>query len=247
MPRRSTRSLVRLTLLVGATALAAVACSSGNGEQQLLENFFRAARVRDNTTLGNIAAVSFNPRTEGAVQDFEIVTIGEEQRRTLQLRELASEEARAKQEEADFSKRRQEFVNANRATLERLAKPGAQPAARGKDAEVQQAATRWRDEHGAVQKRLSEARARLSRERAQAVNSLTPAGQADVDVSALEQVEVITKRVTVNAEVRTPDGQTVPRTMVFTMQRAVGKRGGETLEGRWLITGLQQQAVTATS
>jgi len=54
-------------------------------------------------------------------------------------------------------------------------------------------------------------------------------------------VEVISKQVTVEAEVKSPDGQTTtPKTLVFTFQRAIGKKDGQTTEGRWIITGLQQ-------
>ena len=37
----------------------------------------------------------------------------------------------------------------------------------------------------------------------------------------------------------------MPRTLVFTFQRAVGNAGGQTREGRWLIIGLQQQGAAA--
>jgi hypothetical protein len=32
---------------------------------------------------------------------------------------------------------------------------------------------------------------------------------------------------------------------VFTFERAVGKKGGQTTEGRWMITGLQPQGGAA--
>jgi hypothetical protein len=67
-----------------------------------------------------------------------------------------------------------------------------------------------------------------------------------VDVSNVK-VELVTKEVTVDAQVRTPEGPTAPRTLVFTFMRAVGTEGGQAREGRWLITGLQQQASTPTS
>jgi hypothetical protein len=54
-------------------------------------------------------------------------------------------------------------------------------------------------------------------------------------------VDVISKAVTVNAQVKSPEGQTTPRTLIFTFQRAVGKKDGQTSEGRWMITNLQQQ------
>jgi hypothetical protein len=58
MTNSRTHSLVALVLVVFSFALFEIACSSAPPEQQLLINFFRAARVRDNTTLANISAVS---------------------------------------------------------------------------------------------------------------------------------------------------------------------------------------------
>jgi hypothetical protein len=240
MPRSIVRSVILLPVLLGFAALP-IACGSSSPEEQLLTSFFRAARVRDNQTLSNIAAVTFNPNREGVVENFTVVEMGQEQRRTVDLRELTEAEARAREEEAEFSKRRQEFQASNRDAVDRVAKAQAskQPL-RGRDAEFEAELTKWRDEHGEYQRRLSEARARLNSERAQAVGSLTPPGQADVDVSRMD-VELISKDVVVDARVRTPEGELEPRTLVFTFQRAIGREGEETREGRWIITGLQQR------
>jgi hypothetical protein len=245
MPGSPARSGVSLVLVVAGLALFEIACSSAPPEQQLLISFFRAARVRDNTTLGNISAVTFNPRTDGTVQDFEVVAVSPEQRRPVQIRALLDEEAKAREEEAAFTKKQAEFQTANREAIGRVAKAeSARQPVSGADAAVQASIARWRTEQAQYSKRLSDARTRLSRERNQAVSSLTPPGQPDVDVSNMD-VELVSKEVTVNAQVRTPEGQTVPRTLVFTFQRAVGSAGGQTREGRWLIVGLQQQGAAA--
>ena len=240
-------SLVSLILVVVGLCIFEIACSSAPPEQQLLINFFRAARVRDNTTLGNISAVNFNPRTDGTVEDFEIAAVGPEQRRPVQIRALIDEEAKAKEEEAAFTKKQAEFQTANREAIGRVAKAeSARQPVRGPDAAVQASITKWRAEQAQYSKRLSDVRTRLTRERNQVVSSLTPPGQPDVDVSNMD-VELVTKEVTVNAQVRTPEGQTVPRTLVFTFQRAVGTAGGQTREGRWIITGMQQPGAAPTS
>src|SRR5919106_3599550 len=195
-------SLVSLILVVFGLALFEIACSSTPPEQQLLINFFRAARVRDNTTLGNIAAVNFNPRTDGTVEDFEIVTVGPEQRRPIQIRALMDEEAKAKEEEAAFARKQAEFQTANREAISRVARAeSARQPVRGADAVVQASITKWRAEQAQHSRRLSDVRTRLMRERNQAVGSLTPPGQPDVDVSNMD-VELVTKEVTVNAQVR---------------------------------------------
>ena len=246
MLRRRVHNAVVVMALAGL-ALVEAACGSATPEEQLLTTFFRAARVRDNTTLGNIAAITFNPRSEGTVEQFEIVSVGQEQRRGIDLKALVAEEATAKGEEETFSRRRIEFQTANQEAIQRVAKAeSARQEVRGPDAAVLASLTKWRQEQAQHSRRLSDVRARLSRERSAAVNSLTLPGQPDVDVSNMD-LAIVSKQVTVNAQVRTPDGQTVPRTIVFTFQKAVGTQSGETRDGRWMITGLQQQAAPPVS
>lgn len=132
-------------------------------------DFFQAARLADHTVLATVATVGLNPRTEGAVQDFELVSMGDEQRHPL--------------------------------------------GADGANGRVAVAAL--------------------------AVQSLTPRGQPDVEIAPM-RVEMVVKPVTVQARVRTPDGRTVPRILVFTFTRASAVHGGNTLDGRWIITGLRQ-------
>ena len=122
---------------------------------------------------------------------------------------------------AAFTRQQAEFLAANRDAIGRVAKAeSARQPVRGADAAVQASMTKWRTDQAQYSRRVSDARTRLTRERGQAVGSLTPPGQPDVDVSNME-VELVSKAVTVNAQVRTPEGQTVPRTFVFTFQRAV--------------------------
>ena len=239
------RKLVALVLhapVIAGFALLAAACGSNAPEQQVLTNFFRASRVRDNATLANLTAVSFDPRTDGTVQDFDIVSVGEEQRRTLQIKQLTDEEEKAKQADADFAKKKKEYQDANLEAIERVVKAERSGGTvRGKDAEVQAAWQKWRTEQSAYQKKASEAKAKLANERALAINSLTAPGRPDVDVSGMD-VALVTKQVTVNAEVRDPSGNTTPKTLLFTLQKAVGKGSDGDREGRWIITGIRTQA-----
>jgi hypothetical protein len=246
---RTTFAVILQAPVIAGFALLAAACGSATAEQQVITNFFRASRVRDNATLANIAAVSFDPRTDGTVQDFEVANVGEEQRRTLQIRQLAEEEEKARQEDAEFAKKKKEYQDANLEAIERVVKAErAGATVRGKDAEVQAAWSKWRSEQSAYQKKVSEAKARLANERALAINSLTAPGRPDVDVSNMD-VELVTKHVTVNAEVRDPNGNTSARTLVFTLQKAVGKGPEGEQDGRWIITGIRPEegAVPSTN
>jgi hypothetical protein len=118
-------------------ALLAAACSYSPPEQQVLETFFRAARLHDRTTLAGVATVDFDPRKDGSIQEFTIDNIGEPERR------------------------------------------------------------------------------------------------AGVDG------DVVTEPVTVNAKVVSPAGRTMSQTLVVTLQRAAGKSGDSTAEGRWIVVSIR--------
>ncbi len=226
--------------LVVALALLVVSCGgAATPEQQILSNFFRAARTRDNVTLGNLSAVRFDPRTDGTVEDFTIVSVSDEQRRTLPIRELTEAVAKAKADDTELAYQKKIYQDANFPALQRVVKAEQEKqTVQGADAAIQTAWTRWREEQAVSTRRLNEARAKLSSEQEQAVASLSAPGRDDTDISKME-VEVAMKAVTVNAQVKSPDGQTVPKALVFTFQRAVGKQGDQTTEGRWLIVGIQ--------
>ena len=100
--------------------------------------------------------------------------------------------------------------------------------------------------NGSLERKLSQARQKVAKEKATAAASLTPPGRDDVDVSGMD-VDIISEPVTVIAQVQSPTGQTAPRTMVVTLQRASGKKGDQTMEGRWIIMSIQPQGAAPTS
>jgi hypothetical protein len=225
----------------GIALLVLAACGSTPVEQQLLTQFFRAARVRDNTTLASISAVTFDPRTDGSVQDFKIDSIGAQQHRKLQIQELAAEQDKIRAGQVDFTKKMRDFYQSNSVAIERVmkAKQANQPIG-GKDAELLAQWTKWDTDSREFERKLSQARQKVARERSTAVGSLTPPGRDDVEVTGMD-VDIITEPVTVTAQVQSPDGNTTPKTLVVTLQRASGKKDGQTLEGRWIIMSIQPQ------
>ena len=232
------RRILRHPLLV-LFVLAITSCAGSPPEQQLLTNFFRASRVRDNATLSNIATIEFNARTDGTVQEFEITNVGPEQRRTLQIQQAMNEADAAKKSEAEFTQRKRAYQDDHVATLLRISQNQREKKPiTGKDAEVLAAWNKLSAEELVTKKRSSQARAKAAAETSLAIGSLTAPGRPDVDVKGME-VEVVSKEVTVTAQVKTPDGQTTPKTLLFTFQRAMGKKDGQTSEGRWLITNLK--------
>lgn len=232
MPRR---------VIFSCVLLAAMACGSTPIEQQLLTQFFRAARVRDNTTLASMSAVSFDPRTEGTVENFKIDSIGEPQRRKLQVQEFTAEQDKIRTDQVEFTRKMRDFYQSNSIAIDRAMKADqAKQTVRGKDAELLAEWKKWDTDSRDLERKVSQSRQKVAKERSSAVASLTAPGRDDVDVSGMD-VDIITEPVTVTAQVQSPDGKTTPKTMVVTLQRASGKKDGQTLEGRWLIMSIQPQ------
>ena len=226
-------------LIVGCALLVIAACSSPPIEQQVMTTFFRAARVRDNTTLASISAVNFDPRTDGSVQDFKIDSIGAQQHRKLELQQLTEEQDKVRAEQIEFTKKMRDFYQSNSIAIDRAAKAQqAKQTVTGKDAELLATWTKWDSDSRDLERKLSQARQKVAKEKATVVSSLTPPGRDDVDVSGMD-VDIITEPVTVTAQVQSPGGQTTPKTMVVTLQRASGKKGDQTVEGRWVIMSIQ--------
>jgi len=229
----------------GCALLLLVACGSTPVEQQILTQFFRAARVRDNTTLAGMSAVNFDPRTDGTVEDFKIDSIGEPQRRKLQLQEFADEQEKIRNDQIEFTKKMRDFYQSNSIAIDRAAKADqANQPVRGTDAQLLAEWKKWDADSRELERKLSQARQKLARERSTAVASLTTPGRADVDVTGMD-VDIISEPVTVNAQVQTPDGKTAPKTMIVTLQRASGTKDGQTLDGRWIIMSIQPQGGAA--
>ena len=225
----------------GLALLLFAACGSPPVEQQLLTQFFRAARVRDNTTLSSISAVGLDPRTEGSVQDFKIDSIGEQQHRKLELQQLTDDQEKIRAEQVEFTKKMRDFYQSNSIAIDRAAKADeAKQPVRGQDAALLAEWKKWDTDSRDLERKVSQARQKVTRERATALVSLTPPGRDDVDMTGMD-VDIISEPVTVTAQLQSPDGKTTPRTMVVTLQRASGKKGDQTMEGRWIIMSIQSQ------
>ncbi len=241
MFRSKLGSVLVLTAMLGSVALFIAACGSSSPEGQMLTGFFRAARVRDNATLANISATSFDVRTEGTVERFTVSTVGPEQRKQLQIKELAQQADEAKQADEAFAKKKKEYQDANIDAIQRVVKAEREKGKiTGKDAEVQAAWTKLRDEQSQYTKKVSELRAKLGDEKSLAEMSLTPPGRATVDVTTMD-VTLVSKDVTIEADVKSPEGTVQKQTMVVTLQQAIGKGAdGKELPGRWIITSIKK-------
>ena len=212
--------------------LFVVSCSRPP-EQQFLTQFFRAARGRDNTTVGRMSAVEIDPRTQGSVDDFEIVSISPERREPLTFKPLFDAHAKAAQTEKEFLKTKIEYQAANIKQIEEVLKLEQQPDAKFSPAlqKVKGEWDTWRAGIASHAKATNSAALAIKQATGLAEASLTQPGQPGLDPKAFEG-ETITKDVVVDAEVRSPNGQTTNKQLTITIARVAG--GGR--EGRPIIT-----------
>ena len=221
----------------GAVTLAFVASCSGGSEKKLLEDFFRASRARDNVTLGNFATASFDPRTDGVVQSFDVVTVGDEKTTPLPLKRLAKAVEDAREADTAFAAEKRTYQNANFVAIDRVLKTvAAGKPVSAKDVAVKDAWEKWSTDAITHKKAVSEAQRRLNDARGLAELSLSRPNGATVDATQYDG-QLVTKEITINATVRSPQGQTSTRPIKALLQRAVVKsEKGEDLRGRWIVT-----------
>lgn len=226
------KKVVACSLLVIPSLAFVIGCSRPP-EQQFLTQFFRAARGRDNTTVGRMSAVEIDPRTQGSVEDFEITNIGPETRTPLTFKPLFEAEAKAREVEKEFLATKIEYQNANIKQIEEVLKLEAQPEAKFSPAlqKVKLEWDKWREGIAAHARASNGAAQAIKQATGLAEASLTQPGQPALDPKTFEG-ETISKDVTVNAQMKTPDGETTSKTLTITISRVAG--GGR--EGRPIIT-----------
>ena len=228
----------RLTAPVLFILAVMVSGCSSSPEQQLISNFFRASRMRDNTTLANISMVSFRPSEEGTVRSFDIESISEESRRPMRAKEFAEALQDAEATDEEFAERKQAYQDENITAIERVLeaeREGEDPGRR--DLEIQEIWTEWRAEMGQHAQTISDARAALSEERVVPEGSIFSAGS---EINVMEhEGEIASKTVRIAAQVTTPDDQTSQQTYIVTVERAeLTGPDGAPVTGRWIITSL---------
>lgn len=239
MPYTRARAIFLIAVLAGPLALLAASCARAP-EQQLLNQFFRASRARDNATLAMMSAVSVDPREDGYVDDFTITNVGEEQRTPVNLRDLVAAEEKARSDEREFGVRKQAYQDENLATIEQVLKLERSPNARMTPAQ-QQVKTewdRWREETTDHTRATSEARAAVMDATGPIQASLTQPGTPPFTPGEF-QGTLVTKNVTIDANVVSPEGTAEEKTLTLTLQRAEGMLSGQEVEGRWIITRIQ--------
>lgn len=239
MSRPKVRATLAIALLFAPLVLLAAACSRPP-ENQLLIQFFRAARARDNTTLAMMSAVPFDPREQGTVDGFEITSMGEERRTRLDFKSLLSAQQKATEADAEFKKRKIEYQNANLPALEVIVKLEKDPNAKMTPAQLKMKAEwdKWREDTTFHTKAVTAARDAFKNSTGPAEASLTQPGQPPFDAAQFEG-ELVSKDVAITANLTPPNGTAAQKPLTITFQKVVGTQAGQQREGRWIITGIK--------
>jgi hypothetical protein len=241
MVRPRSRSLALLVPVL-LCVLVAVGCSTPP-EQQLLQKYFQAVRMRDNVTLGNIATVIMSPEQDGMVQGFEILKTTPPQITTLKLKELAAAEAAARKDEEEFNKKKKEYQDANVKMIENVLKAEREnKALRGKEAEVQTAWTKWREETQDHSRKVAEARKALAAERTLAEVSVFDA-RNPVDVTQFDGEQQVANLL-IKARVKKGDAPAEDKELHVQLTQVKLTNGpeGRTVSGRWIVTHISEAA-----
>ena len=220
--------------------VALSACGGSSAEQQVLKKYFDASRLRDNRTTANIATVSFRPSEEGTVQGFSVVTTSEEMRTPLKIKELSEAYEQVRAADQEFSEKKKTYQDENLEAIDRVLRAERENTRlRGRDLEVQAEWTKWREQMAESAKKMSEAQQALGESRAIAELSVFNAANP-IDVTQYDG-DMITKQITINARIRTPDEQNVEKQLNVTIQRAELRGGpGGDIGGRWIITSIKE-------
>ena len=231
-----------LALTLAAATL--IGCSS-TPEQPLLQQFFTASRLRDNTTLAGFAAASFEPGTDGIVTTFTITNVSAEQRTPLALKSLAKAAEDAKTADAEFTKRKEAYQSENLDAIKRvIAAERSKGKIPPKDAAVQATWSKFLEEGVGVARKVGETKRKLASETV-VVDMSINGGPAHVDVAKYDG-ELISKDVSIAAPVKLPSGQTAQKNYRVTMQRAV-LHADKDLTGRWIITSIKDASGSAAT
>jgi hypothetical protein len=246
MSRPAQNIIGLLAASLTALTLTVVAGCSGSSEQPILNQFFTASRLRDSTSLNNLTMVLFEPRTQGTVSSFKIVSVTPEEHRPLTLKALAQAHEAARADDAALTSRKQTYQNENLDAIQRVLKADREKArVKGKDAEVQAAWSRFLQDGVAVSRKVSEAKRKLASESGLVDLSINAGSNNPIDITKYDG-ELVSKDVMIDAVVKLPSGETRPKTLLITMQRAILKADRE-ITGRWIIAAIKDAAAAPGS
>lgn len=230
---RSTARVLLVPILFVVLA-SALACG-GHPQGSVVRKFFVASRMGDATTLANLAMTTFDPATHGQVESLSIVSETPEEVVPLELKSLVEAYRAAQKEEEEFTSRWDTYRQVNREAIRTVRAAEAKGLKlKGKDGAVQEELAKWTADGEALTKKVSDARAAVARVRPlvelSVRNPLRP-----IDATAHEG-ELATKDMRISANVKMPDGRSVKKDLVVTLQQARLKGPKGDIDGAWIIT-----------
>ena len=213
-----------------AVAVAAFTIACGNQETQVIENFFRAVKAKDNQTVTSFSMVQFDQE----VKSWKVKNVGEEQRTPAPLASLATALKAADEAAAQNKKDAGAYFNAHPLEVDKV-KPlvesgGAIPK------NLQQTAEDWKrfnDADKELKSKAAEAKQAYEREKRLVTMSTGQAGEADALVG-----DLIIKTATVEVEA----GGDV-KTYAIQLRKYDVAPAGQTAKvmSRWLIQSITPQ------
>jgi len=233
MSRLNTRFWVIVPILL--LAVIAVACGGGE-EKNLLNKYFMASKIADNLTLANIATVAFDPKTDGQMQTFSILSISEPVSTPLELKTNAAALKVVVDEEKAFTEKKKKYQDEHSDVIDRIlkAEQKKQPV-RGGDAEIQKEWNKFLEEQAVISGKLSDARRKANSGRGLVEISIQDQREP-IDVTAFDG-EIKSKDVTIEGSVKPETGDAVTKKFVMTLKQAILKNvNGKDREGRWVVT-----------
>ena len=233
MSRLNTRFWVIVPILL--LAVIAVACGGGE-EKTLLNKYFMASKMADNLTLANIATVAFDPKTDGQMQTFSVLSVSEPVSSPIELKANAAALKVVQNEEKAFTEKKKKYQDENSDVIDRImkAEQKKQPV-RGKDADIQKDWNKFLEEQALISGKLSDARRKANSGRSLVEISIQDQREP-IDVTAFEG-EIKSKDVTIEGSVKPETGDAVTKKFVLTLKQATLKNvNGKDREGRWVVT-----------
>lgn len=200
---------MRRSFVASLVTLVLIGCS-GAAEQPIVNQLFTASRLHDSTTLAGFSMVELDPQKEGSVLSFSITNVSPETRKPLQLRSLAKAYEDARAEDAALNKQ---------SNVTPVATAGREATLRD------------------VSRKVFDAKRKFANESAVAAISVADP-RNPVDLTKVDG-ELVSKEVTVDADLRLPSGQSTKKTYTLTLQRALLKGPKGDINGRWVITDLR--------
>jgi len=240
MPRRFVPSLTAIFAAASAIMLsfAAAGCSGGD-EQQIIRKYFEALRLRDQSTVANMATVEYDMQRDGTVQNFKVLSVSPDRTTKLNIKALAAEWRTAKDDNDAFQKEIQTYLKANAEEIDRVQKASQSGKKLSpKDAQLQSTWQNWVHQRADHADKLTTSRRKLAAETRVAEISTFDARQP-IDVNDYDG-DLISKDVVIDATLKKGDATTNDQ-MVVTLERAVltGPKGER--QGRWIITDIHKK------